>query len=68
MNLKVDKNTFNIIVDKNQRIKGFKGIYYKISYVNKVIYDRPLVLLRSGDVGHKKLIKKKESYDYKQAA
>lgn len=43
--LKVDKNTFNIIVDKNQRIKGFKGIYYKISYVNKVLKENNLPLI-----------------------
>ena len=43
--LKVDKNTFNIIVDKNQRIKGLKGIYYKISYVNKVLKENNLPLI-----------------------
>lgn len=43
--LNVDKNTFNIIVDKNQRIKGFKGIYYKISYVNKVLKENNLPLI-----------------------
>ena len=40
--LKVDKKTFDIIVDKTQRVKGLKGSYYKISYVNKVLKDNNL--------------------------
>lgn len=48
--------------------KSNTDLYTKISYVNKVIYDRPLVLYRSGKVGQKTLIKKKDNYDYQQAA
>lgn len=47
--------------------KSNTEIYTKISYVNKVIYDKPLVLHKSGNVGQKTLIKKKDSYDYKAA-
>ena len=47
--------------------KSNTEIYTKISYVNKIVYDRPLRLYRAGDVDHKKLIKKKDEYDYKQA-
>ena len=43
--LKVDKKTFDIIVDKTQRVMGLKGSYYKISYVNKVLKDNNLPLL-----------------------
>ena len=43
--LKVDKKTFDIIIDKNQRVKGLKGSYYKISYVNKTLKDNNLPLL-----------------------
>ena len=48
--------------------KSNTDLYTKISYVNKVIYDRPLVLHRSGKVSQKTLIKKKDNYDYQQAA
>ena len=40
--LKVDKKTFNIIVDKKQRVMGLKGSYYKISYVNKLLEENNL--------------------------
>ena len=43
--LKVDKKTFDIIIDKNQRVKGLKGSYYKISYVNKLLEENNLPLL-----------------------
>lgn len=43
--LKVNKKIFDIIIDKNQRVKGLKGSYYKISYVNKVLEDNDLPLL-----------------------
>ena len=48
--------------------KSNTDLYTKISYVNKIIYDKPLVLHRSLDVGQKTLIKKKDNYDYQQAA
>ena len=35
---------------------------------NKIVHDKPLTLLRSGEVSQKILIKKKDDYDYKQAA
>ena len=47
--------------------KSNTEIYTKISYINKVVYDRPLVLHRLGNVGQKTLIKKKVDYDYKAA-
>ena len=47
--------------------KSNTEIYTKISYINKVIYDKPLVLRRLGNVGQKTLIKKKVDYDYKAA-
>ena len=47
--------------------KSKTEIYTKVSYVNKIIYDKPLVLHRSGNVGQKTLIKKKDNYDYKAA-
>ena len=43
--LKVDKKTFDIIVDKKQRVKALKGSYYKISYVNKLFEENNLPLL-----------------------
>lgn len=48
--------------------KSNTDIYTKISYINKIVYDRPLRLFRSGEVSQKTLIKKKDDYDYKQAA
>ena len=48
--------------------KSNTDLYTKISYVNKIIYDRPLVLHKSRDIGQKTLIKKKDNYDYQQAA
>ncbi len=48
--------------------KSNTEIYTKISYINKIVHDKPLTLLRSGEVSQKILIKKKDDYDYKQAA
>lgn len=36
---------FTYIVDKNQRVKGVRGSYYKLSYVNKVLKENNLPLL-----------------------
>ena len=36
---------FNSIVDATQRVKGVKGSYYKLSYVNKVLKENKLPLL-----------------------
>ena len=43
--LKVDANIFDAIIDKSQRVKGVRGSYYKLSYVNKVLKDNNLPLL-----------------------
>ena len=48
-----------------QRAKSNTDIYTKISYINKIIYDEPLTLQNGTQ---KKLIKKKEDNDYRQAA
>lgn len=47
--------------------KSNTDIYMKMSYINKIIYDKPLVL-KSGDKAMKKLVKKKDDYDFMQAA
>ena len=36
---------FTCIVDPTQRVKGVKGSYYKLSYVNKVLKENNLPLL-----------------------
>lgn len=36
---------FTYIVDKSQRVKGVRGSYYKLSYVNKVLKENNLPLL-----------------------
>ena len=43
--LGVNYMMFTCIVDKNQRVKGVKGSYYKLSYVNKVLKENNLPLL-----------------------
>jgi len=43
-------------------------IYTKISYINKVIYDKPLTLIQPKTDKEKQLIKKKDEVEYKQAA
>ena len=43
--LGVNYRIFNSIVDSTQRIKGVKGSYYKLSYVNKVLKENNLPLL-----------------------
>ena len=48
--------------------KSNTEIYTKISYINKIVHDKPLTLLRSGEVSQKILIKKKDDYDFMQAA
>ena len=35
--LGVNYRMFNCMVDSNQRVKGVKGSYYKLTYVNKVL-------------------------------
>ena len=43
--LGVNYRMFTCIVDKTQRVKGVKGSYYKLSYVNKVLKENNLPLL-----------------------
>ena len=43
--LGVNYRMFNCIVDATQRVKGVKGSYYKLSYVNKVLKENNLPLL-----------------------
>lgn len=43
--LGVNHRMFTCIVDSTQRVKGVKGSYYKLSYVNKVLKDNNLPLL-----------------------
>ena len=43
--LGVNYRMFNCIVDSTQRVKGVKGSYYTLSYVNKVLKDNKLPLL-----------------------
>ena len=48
--------------------KSNADIYTKISYINKIIYDKPLALIQSKTQNQKQLIKKKDEVEYKQAA
>ena len=43
--LGVNYEMFTCIVDSTQRVKGVKGSYYKLSYVNKVLKENNLPLL-----------------------
>ena len=43
--LGVNYRMFNCMVDSTQRVKGVKGSYYKLSYVNKVLKENKLPLL-----------------------
>ena len=43
--LGVNYRMFTCIVDSAQRVKGVKGSYYKLSYVNKVLKENNLPLL-----------------------
>ncbi len=45
-----------------------KDIYSKISYINKIIYDKPLSLIKSANQKQKQFIKIKEESDLKNAA
>ena len=45
--------------------KSNTDIYTKISYINKILYDRPLPL---GRMNHKQLVKKKEEGEYSKVA
>lgn len=47
--------------------KSNTDIYTKISYINKIVHDRPLVLLKTND-NNKKLIKKKDNYGFRAAS
>ena len=43
-------------------------IYTKISYINNVIYNKPLTLIKPSSSMQKQYVKKKDEIDYKQAA
>ena len=43
--LGVNYRMFTCFVDSTQRVKGVKGSYYKLSYVNKVLKENNLPLL-----------------------
>lgn len=48
--------------------KSNTAIYTKISYVNKIIYDKPLTLIQSKVKRQKQLVKKKDEVEHQQAA
>lgn len=48
--------------------KDNKEIYTKLSYISKIIYDRPLTIIKSNNQIQKLLVKKKDEYDYTKAA
>jgi hypothetical protein len=43
-------------------------IYTKISYISKILYDRPLTLSRSQSSKQKQYVKRKEDGEYRDAA
>ena len=47
-----------------QMAKSNTEIYTKISYIHKLLYDKPMPLIQSKDQDAKKLVKKKEETDY----
>ena len=51
-----------------QMAKSNTEIYTKISYISKILYDKPLTLLQSKSTEPKQFVKKKEEVDYKNAA
>ena len=48
--------------------KSNASIYTKISYINNIIYDKPLTLIQSQSQRQKQLVKSVDEKDYKQAA
>ena len=48
--------------------KGNADVYTKISYIHKIIYNKPFALIRAKQSDAKQLIKKKDEVDYQQAA
>jgi len=48
--------------------KANTDVYTKISYISKLIYDKPLRLAQRSQISQKQLIKKKDEVDYKNAA
>lgn len=56
-------------LNKYYRIaKSNTEIYTKISYISKIIYDKPLTLIQINEAKHKQLIKKKDKVEHVQAA
>ena len=64
----INTRDFKNLNNYYQMAKTNTEIYTKISYINKIIYDQPLTLIRSKTEDPKKLVKKKDENDYKQAA
>lgn len=48
--------------------KSNRDIYTRISYINKVLYDKPLTLIQAKKQVPKRLVKKMEDIDYGKAA
>ena len=48
--------------------KANTDVYTKISYISKLIYDKPLRLAQRSQSKEKQLIKKKDEVEYKNAA
>lgn len=48
--------------------KSNTEIYTKISYINKIIYDKPLSLIQSKSQKQKQLVKKMEEVEYQKVA
>lgn len=63
----LNSRDFRSLNNYYEMAKSNTVIYAKISYINKIIHDRPLTLLRENDK-QKSLIKKKGKYDFQQAA
>jgi len=51
-----------------QMAKSNTEIYTKMSYISKILYDKPLVLYQSNKSSSKKLVKKKEEGEYRNVA
>ena len=48
--------------------KANTDVFMKISYVNKILYDKPLTLVHTSSSKQKQLVKKKEESEYAQIA
>jgi hypothetical protein len=48
--------------------KSNANIYTKISYINKIIYDKPLTLIQSKSQKEKQLVKKMDEVEQRHVA